>query len=139
MIRLDSGECFLSGIVSPDHDHRHGSLQAAKNYGYPADGVCTVCDSSEGLLNLRRKHRFPSAGEKELTEAGVPIGYGPSMAEPYRRATYFVDMIFKGATEHSTLRGRRTGCRGRSATKRGRSDGRKGCGVPRRGRTRLRP
>jgi putative ABC transport system substrate-binding protein len=43
------------------------------------------------------KYRLPMAGAPEFADAGCLIGYGAVDAEMYRRGTYFVDRILKGA------------------------------------------
>ena len=49
------------------------------------------------IADLATKQRLPSAGIKELAEAGGLIGYGVNLREMFRRAAYFVDKILKGA------------------------------------------
>ena len=50
------------------------------------------------IAELTTKHRLPSiTPDRIYPEAGVLMSYGPSIADQYRRAAYYVDKIFKGA------------------------------------------
>lgn len=50
------------------------------------------------IAELARKHRLPSiSATTEYAEAGGLMGYGPNLADIYRRAATYVDKIFKGA------------------------------------------
>jgi putative tryptophan/tyrosine transport system substrate-binding protein len=50
------------------------------------------------IAQLASKHRLPSiAADRGYAEAGCLMSYGPSLAENFRRAAYYVDKIFKGA------------------------------------------
>ena len=52
----------------------------------------------ELIAQLALKHRLPSiAADRLYAEAGCLMSYGPSLAENYRRAAYYIDRIFKGA------------------------------------------
>jgi putative ABC transport system substrate-binding protein len=46
---------------------------------------------------LAVEHRLPTIGAPWFAEAGLLLGYGPSVENMYRRAAYFVDKILKGA------------------------------------------
>jgi len=50
------------------------------------------------IAELTRKLRLPAmANERMLSEAGVLMSYGPSLADSYLRAATYVDKILKGA------------------------------------------
>jgi putative ABC transport system substrate-binding protein len=49
------------------------------------------------VASLAIKYRLPLAGFSEFAEAGGVIGYGVNFPDLYRRASYFVDRILKGA------------------------------------------
>jgi putative ABC transport system substrate-binding protein len=49
------------------------------------------------IANLAARQRLPSIGPVEFAAAGGLIGYGNDIFATYRRASYFVDKIFKGA------------------------------------------
>ncbi len=49
------------------------------------------------LAELAVKHRLPTVTQREYVEAGGLIGYGPDLAERFRRAAVYVDKILKGA------------------------------------------
>jgi len=50
------------------------------------------------LAELAAKGRLPTiSGIREYVEAGGLMSYGPSLADPYRRAATYVDKILKGA------------------------------------------
>ncbi len=50
------------------------------------------------IAELTTKHRLPCmAGDRIYPEAGVLMSYGTSMAGQFRRATFYVDKILKGA------------------------------------------
>jgi putative ABC transport system substrate-binding protein len=50
------------------------------------------------IASLTIKHRLPANhAQKEFVEAGGLMMYGPSGAEIYRRAAFYVDRILKGA------------------------------------------
>ena len=52
----------------------------------------------EQIAQLALKHRLPSiAADRVYAEAGCLMSYGPSIADNFRRAAYYVDKIFKGA------------------------------------------
>jgi putative tryptophan/tyrosine transport system substrate-binding protein len=55
--------------------------------------------SARGRLTaLAAKHRLPAIyGNREYTEAGGLMSYGPNIAQQYRRAATYVDKILKGA------------------------------------------
>jgi len=50
------------------------------------------------IADFAAKSRLPSvSGEREQTEVGGLMSYGPSRLDMFRRAAYFVDKILKGA------------------------------------------
>ena len=50
------------------------------------------------LLDFVAKNRIPAIFNwRDFVEAGALIGYGPSIADLYRRAATYVDKILKGA------------------------------------------
>lgn len=50
------------------------------------------------IVELALKHRLPAIyGSREFVEAGGLMAYGPSFAELFRRAAFYVDKILKGA------------------------------------------
>jgi len=50
------------------------------------------------ILNLATTHSLPVVSQyKPFADAGALLAYGPSPAEMYRRAAYYVDRILKGA------------------------------------------
>ena len=52
---------------------------------------------TSGIAASALKHRLPSIGSiRDYADAGCLMTYGPSFAESFRRAAYFVDRIFKG-------------------------------------------
>jgi putative ABC transport system substrate-binding protein len=69
------------------------------------DRIEAVAVDEEGMLNsnlgliadLATKQRLPSTGSALFADAGGLIGYGINNPELYRRASYFVDKILKGA------------------------------------------
>jgi ABC-type uncharacterized transport system substrate-binding protein len=53
--------------------------------------------NSRAIADIAGKKRLPSIGRAQFAEAGGMIGFGPEPLEPWRRASYFVDRILKGA------------------------------------------
>jgi putative ABC transport system substrate-binding protein len=52
----------------------------------------------ERIMALAAQQRLPVISQRsEYAEAGSLLSYGPSQAESYRRAAYYVDRILKGA------------------------------------------
>ena len=52
----------------------------------------------EQIAQLALKQRLPSmTADRIYAEAGCLMSYGPSIADNFRRAAYYVDKIFKGA------------------------------------------
>ena len=50
------------------------------------------------LSELARQHRLPAISVfPQFAESGGLIGYGPNLADLYRRAAGYVDRILKGA------------------------------------------
>jgi putative ABC transport system substrate-binding protein len=49
-----------------------------------------------GLAAITAKKRIPSAGLIEFAEAGGLLAYGINQLEIWRRASYFMDKIFRG-------------------------------------------
>jgi putative ABC transport system substrate-binding protein len=49
------------------------------------------------IANLAMMHGIPSAGFKEIAAAGGLLAYGPNRLDMFRRVSYFVDKILKGA------------------------------------------
>ena len=50
------------------------------------------------LVDLGAKNRLPTVYQaKEFVDAGGLMGYGPNLADLYRRAATYVDKILKGA------------------------------------------
>ncbi|MSQ63529.1 MAG: ABC transporter substrate-binding protein [Betaproteobacteria bacterium] len=68
-----------------------------------ADSIYVVSSSTNTynrklLVEFSTRMRLPAVYyDKEFTEAGGLIAYGPSVETLYRRAAYFVDRILKGA------------------------------------------
>jgi putative ABC transport system substrate-binding protein len=57
-----------------------------------------VGDRSE-VVALALRNRTPAVyGLREFAEAGGLMSYGPNIAYQFRRAAFYVDRIFKGAT-----------------------------------------
>lgn len=56
-----------------------------------------LASNAKEIADLAAAQRLPTASGKEFAEAGGLIGYGANDAELYRRASYFVDRILKGA------------------------------------------
>ena len=51
------------------------------------------------IAELSLKYRLASIfGFREYPEAGGMLSYGANLSDGYRRAAYFVDRIFKGAS-----------------------------------------
>jgi len=49
------------------------------------------------ILDFAATHRLPTVcGARHYAEAGCLMAYGPSVADMYRRAAYYVDRILKG-------------------------------------------
>ena len=70
--------------------------------GSPVDSVVVTEDGEfapnfRTIATLALQNRLPSIGAKEYGEAGGLIGYGANILALYRRASYFVDRILKGA------------------------------------------
>ena len=59
----------------------------------------TFTDSHrQRIVELVAQHRLPAIfGSRAFVDAGGLMSYGPSLAEIFRRAAYYVDRIFKGA------------------------------------------
>ncbi|MGE5305357.1 MAG: ABC transporter substrate-binding protein [Alphaproteobacteria bacterium] len=49
------------------------------------------------IVDFALKSRLPSMGSREYVEAGGLLSYGADLADSYRRVTYYVDKILKGA------------------------------------------
>ena len=68
-----------------------------------AEAVIVISDTllvqnSHKIAQLTAKHRLPSISASLVyAEAGGLIGYGPNLADSWRRAATYVDKIFKGA------------------------------------------
>lgn len=53
--------------------------------------------NSAAIADIAAKKRLPSIGRVQFADVGGMIGFGPDPLEPWRRASYFVDRILKGA------------------------------------------
>jgi putative ABC transport system substrate-binding protein len=62
-------------------------------------GLDTLIQTNLGrIVDLSAKHRLPAIySSRDFVEAGGLMAYGVSDPEMYRRATTYVDKIFKGA------------------------------------------
>jgi len=57
-----------------------------------------TADNTERIIELAAQHRLPAMYDvRSFVEAGGLVSYGPSLAEMFRRAAYYVDRILKGA------------------------------------------
>ena len=80
---------FESAFASMVRDRASAILVAQDPLFFSARGQLTA---------LAAKHRLPAIyGNREYTEAGGLMSYGPNIAQQYRRAATFVDKILKGA------------------------------------------
>ena len=80
----------LEGAFSTMHTDRASALLVVSGAGFYLNRM--------QIVGLALKKRLPSVFQnREFIEAGGLLSYGPSTVANYRRATFFVDKILKGA------------------------------------------
>jgi len=71
-------------------------IASRRIHAFVATDDAMMIASAKTIADLATMYRLPSAGFKELTDAGGLLAYGPNRLGMYRRAAYFVDRIIKG-------------------------------------------
>jgi putative ABC transport system substrate-binding protein len=83
------------------HNHREGAAVLAALSPRDASGLLVLTDPAFSMARiplLAIHHRLPTIYlRKEFAVAGGLMSYGPSLAETYRRAAFYVGRILKGA------------------------------------------
>ena len=83
------------------HNHREGAAVLAALSPRDASGLLVLTDPAFSMARIPLRaihHRLPTIYlRKEFAVAGGLMSYGPSLAETYRRAAFYVGRILKGA------------------------------------------
>jgi putative tryptophan/tyrosine transport system substrate-binding protein len=82
------------------HNHREGEADFAALSPREASGLLVLTDPAFSMARiplLAIHHRLPTISlRREFAVAGGLMSYGPSLAETYRRAAFYVGRILKG-------------------------------------------
>jgi ABC-type uncharacterized transport system substrate-binding protein len=89
----------LKKLAVEPKDPTHAFLHAAQHDAQAiiVENTPALTAHAAAIAALAVEHRLPTIGTPWFAGAGLLLGYGPSVADMYRRAAYFVDKILKGA------------------------------------------
>ena len=89
----------LKKFVVEPKDPTHAFLHVAQHGAHAilVENTPALRAHAAAIAALAIEHRLPTIGAPKFAEAGLLLGYGPSVEDMYRHAAYFVDRILKGA------------------------------------------
>ncbi len=91
---------LLSGETESPEEFRDAFAEMVRDRADAAYAPETPINARQRrlIVELALKHRLPTIyGSREFVEVGGLMAYGPSYADLFRRAAYYVDKILKGA------------------------------------------
>jgi putative tryptophan/tyrosine transport system substrate-binding protein len=89
----------LKKVVVEPKDPTHAFLHAAQHgaHAIVVENTPGLRAHAAAIAALAVEHRLPAIGAPWFAEAGLLLGYGPSVEDIYRRAATYIDKILKGA------------------------------------------
>src|SRR5262249_15634015 len=89
---------FKKFVVEPK-DPTHAFLHTAQHgaHAIVVENTPALRAHAAAIAALAVEHRLPTIGAPWFADAGLLLGYGPSVEDMYRRVATYIDKILKGA------------------------------------------